>query len=299
LATSGNHTDPSNGNTYQTFAITQPEKARAYYITEDDLHKNKKVHVKTALAWWELYCQHIPETTVDETHLIAGAVLPLWEKLKASSNDSQLRVVRVITEDNQRIVGVEIPKNRVQQILRALGIAKAISDPSEMIDAILKNDDQIAITSGFTLERGRVYGTNYVEIKGVWSKHFDELRALGFLNFSIDYKERFFLPTDPQKGVDTLSKFLTRYPADLPQEEPETAPAQFTDLKTLTTLETVNILDLVIAPEPGTTVPPVDLSVSPIITIIPLPECPPSPIPFGPSLNAAQLSFWDTLELAA
>ena len=299
LATkSGNHTDPSNGSTYQTFAITKPEEARAYYITDTDLKKNKKVNVKTALAWWDLYCKTIPETTVNELHLIAGAVLPIWQKLK-TSKDSQLKVVRVMTEDNKRIVGVKIPANRVQQILRALGIARAISDPSDMLNVILEDDDQIPLTSNFTLHRAKVYGTNYVEVTGVWSSHFAELRALGFLNFSIDYKQRFFLPTEQEQAVEILSEFLKRYPAILPEEETESAPVQFTDLKALATVEPVNILDLVIAPEPVVETMPLELTEPPMITLLPSPEPVYTQMPFNPGIQPSQLTLWDSLGLAA
>ncbi len=299
LATkSGNHTDPADGNTYQTFAITKPEEARAYYVTDTDLKKNKKVNVKTALAWWELYCKTIPETTVNELHLIAGAVLPIWQKLK-TSKDSQLKVVRVMTEDNERIVGVKIPANRVQQILRALGIARAISDPSDMLSVILDNDDQIPLTGNFTLHRAKVYGTNYVEVTGVWSNHFAELRSLGFLNFSIDYKQRFFLPTEQDKAIEILTNFLKRYPAILPEEETESAPVQFTDLKALASVEPANILDLVIPYEPVTEPVPLELTEPPMITLVQSPEPSHSAIPFNPTIPPGQLSLWDALAVAA
>ena len=298
LATkSGNHTDPSNGNTYQTFAVTRPEEARSYYMTDADLRKHKKVHVKTALAWWSLYCQSIPETTVDEIHMIAGAVLPIWHKLK-TSKDTQLRVARVMTEDNKRIVGVKIPSNRVQQILRALGIAKAISDPGAIIDVILNNDDSIPLVDNMSLERGRVYGTNYVEVRGVWSRHFEELRELGLLNMSIEYRQRFFLPTNKEDATEVLAKLLEKYPTDNPVEETETAPVQFTDLKAMAAVDTVNIHDLIIPPKVISTPKPLELSEPPMITIVPAPP-PTPPIAFDPAAIPSQLNFWDAIGIAA
>lgn len=291
LATkSGNHTDPSNGNTYQTFAITKPEEARVNYLTDTELYKHKKVSLKTALAWWKLYCETIPETTTTEVHMIAGAILPIWQKLK-TSKDSQLQVVRVITEDNERIVGVKIPSNRVQQVLRALGIAKAISDPSDVIDVILNNDDQIPLVGNFTLQRSKVYGTNYVEITGVYFQHFAELRTLGLLNMSIDYRQRFFLPTDQEKAVKILEKVLKRYPINTPVEE-EIAPSALADLKNLTAIETVNIFDLIEAPRLST----------PTATT-PLPSKLDEPIYIAPAFNTgfvpAQLNLWEALGQAA
>jgi hypothetical protein len=249
LATqSGNHTDHASGNTYQTYAVTKPEQARSSYITDTELTRYKKVQPESALSWWNLYCQTIPETTTNELHLIAGAVLPLWQRLK-TTEDAQLKVVRVVTEDNQRIVGVRIPANRVQQILRALGIASTISDPAEIIDAILKNDDQIALVESLSLSRSRIYGTDYVELRGVTHHKFSELREMGLLNMKIDYRERFLLPDDPDQALEILQKLLTRYPIVAPEiENPQDIPLPSTEFRALAHAQTVDIFDLIQMP---------------------------------------------------
>lgn len=251
LATkSGNHTDHESGNTYETYAVTRPDEARAYYINEKELAKYEKVQVDSAIAWWTLYCQTIPETTIKELHLIAGAVLPLWQRLK-TTQDAQLKVVRVVTQDNQRIVGVMIPANRVQQILRALGIASNITDPAEIIDAILTNDDQIALVEGLSLSRSKIYGTQYVELRGVTSHKFAQLRELGLLNMSIEFRQRFFLPADnPDKALDTLKQLLIRYPIVTPEiTNPQEIPLPTTEFRALAQAQSTNIFDLLETPE--------------------------------------------------
>ena len=250
LATkSGNHTDHESGNTYETYAVTKPEEARAYYIKDTELSKYQKVQPDSALAWWTLYCQTVPETTTKELHLIAGAVLPLWQRLK-TTQDAQLKVVRVVTEDNQRIVGVRIPTNRVQQILRSLGIASTISDPTEIIHAILNNDDQIALVEGLSLSRSKIYGTQYVELRGVTHHKFNELREMGLLNMKIEHRERFFLPADdPAQALEVLKKVLTRYPIVEPEiENPQEVPLPSTDFRALAQANTANIFDLLQPP---------------------------------------------------
>lgn len=250
LATkSGNHTDPESGNSYETYAVTKPEEARAYYLNEKELAKYQKVQLDSAIAWWTLYCQTIPETTIKELHLIAGAVLPLWQRLK-TTQDAQLKVVRVVTEDNQRIVGVMIPANRVQQILRALGIASNITDPAEIIDAILTNDDQIALVEGLSLSRSKIYGTQYVELRGVTSHKFTQLREIGLLNMSIEFRQRFFLPADnPDKALDILKQLLIRYPIVTPEvTTPQEVPLPTTEFRALAQAQSTDIFDLLQTP---------------------------------------------------
>ena len=292
LATkSGNHTDHQSGKTYQTYAVTKPEEARAYYITDAELRKYKKVATKFALDWWNLYYQTVPETTINELHLIAGAVLPLWQRLK-TTQDAQLKVVRVVTEDNQRIVGVKIRTNRVQQVLRALGIASVISDPADILHEILKNDDQITLVEGLSLSRSKIYAQSYVEIRGATHHKFAELRDMGLLNMRIDYRERFLLPTNQEEAIALLNTILIRYPIVNPiHEAPQKVSLPTTEFRALATTETVNIIDLLHTPGP--------MLQQPTRNDIPTgDDLHSSPIYTSNSLTT-QLTLWETLEQAA
>ena len=287
---SGNHTDHESGNTYQTYAVTKPEEARAYYITDVELAKYKKVQKSSALAWWDLCYKTLPDTSTSEVHLIAGAVLPLWQKLK-TTQDAQLRVVRVVTEDNERIVGVRIPANRVRQILRALGIAQTIADPEQIISAIINDDDQITLTENFSLARCKVYSTQYVELRGATHHKFSGLRELGLVNMRIDYRERFFLPTEPDQAIDVLNRLLTQYPVENnAEQEIETIPESLLteNLQAFVRTETVNIFDLLETPVCLQPSPLPDPPKTPEIQI-PVNEFP-HPTPIGPFRQ--QLSLW-------
>jgi hypothetical protein len=291
---SGNHTDHESGNTYETYSVTKPEEARAYYITDKELARYKKIQLKSALAWWKLYCNTVPETTTKELHLIAGAVLPLWQRLK-TTEDAQLKVVRVVTEDNQRIVGVMVPTNRVQQILRALGIASVITDPAEIIHAVLKNDDQIALVEGLSLSRSKIQGISYVELRGATHHKFAQLREFGLLNMKIEFRERFLLPGEPDLALEVLKKVLARYPIVVPEtENPHEVPLPSTEFRALAQADTVNIFDLLIAPESSTPAM-LESSIAPPPASTPTPD-PPQESSFIslPHPNySAQLTLWD------
>ena len=51
-----------------------------------------------------------------------------------------------------------------------------------------------------------------IELIGVDPYKFAEIRSLGLLNEQIDWKQRFFVPTDGVSGVRVVSALLDRYP---------------------------------------------------------------------------------------
>jgi hypothetical protein len=51
-----------------------------------------------------------------------------------------------------------------------------------------------------------------IELIGVDPYKFAEIRGLGLINEQIDWKQRFFVPTDEESGVRVISALLDRYP---------------------------------------------------------------------------------------
>ncbi|HLJ90678.1 MAG TPA: hypothetical protein VKZ53_27980 [Candidatus Angelobacter sp.] len=107
----------------------KPIAPRTSYVREEDLNARYLVVSPTAVRdWWIRQHALVPEVETREAYIVAGAIIPLWQKLK-TKDGAKLKVVRVSTEDGQRIVGVEIPGTRVGPILRTLGI-KGLSSPN-------------------------------------------------------------------------------------------------------------------------------------------------------------------------
>ena len=51
-----------------------------------------------------------------------------------------------------------------------------------------------------------------IELCGADPYKFAELRKLGLINEQIDWKQRFFVPTDEEPGTEILAALLNRYP---------------------------------------------------------------------------------------
>jgi hypothetical protein len=215
---SGSHTDAQEGRTFRTFSIWKPGAPRSSYINEDELNaKFTPVRPEAARQWWDTEYARVPEIETREVRVIAGAIIPLWQRLK-TKDDAKLRVVRVSTTDGQRIVGVEVPRSQVSRVLRALGLGGPELDPEQLFTELMEGGESFNLVSDLKLKRSSLQGEPAIELVCHDSDRFADLRSLGLLNEQIRYKQHFFIPADRAKGVPILAALLSRHPI-VPGEE--------------------------------------------------------------------------------
>jgi hypothetical protein len=209
---SGLHTNAETGNSYRTFAVWKPEAARSTYIHDDELKQKYRPAIPSKVReWWIERHASVPPIETQETHIIGGAIIPLWERFK-THEEARLKVVRVTTDDGQRIVGIRIPTEQVGPIVRALGATRDLREPDKILTGILDQGEEVTLVSGLKLARKVVHREPVIELIGVDPNRFAEVRSLGLINEQIDWKQRFFVPTDEETGVAVLSGLLARYP---------------------------------------------------------------------------------------
>jgi hypothetical protein len=214
---SGLHTNAETGMSYRTFAIWKPEAARSLYIHDEELkEKYRAVIPGQARDWWAKKYATVPPIETIETHIIGGAIIPLWQRFK-THEQARLRVVRVTTDAGQRIVGIRIPSEQVGPIVRALGVTRELREPAEIFTAIRSEGEELTLVSGLKLARKVIHRQPVIELIGVDSYRFAEIRSLGLINEQIEWKQRFFVPSDEEIGVPIVSDLLSRYPVMAPE----------------------------------------------------------------------------------
>ena len=289
---SGRHTDPENGNSYRTFSVSRPEAPRSSYIHEDDLaNKYRAVSPAKARDWWIRAHAAVPAIGTIETHIIGGAIIPLWQRFK-THEEARLRVARVTTDDGQRIVGVRIPPAQVGPILKALGSLRDLREPDKIFAGILNEGDEVMLVSGLSLCRKTIHREPTIELCGADPNKFFELRALGFINEQIEWKQRFFLPTDEVEGIQVLSDLLERYPVIKNEAHEDPNPESLNQAQSVFELPTLNMIDL-----NGWLALPTNTNHTPAMA-----PAPPSAFPLPVNNRAdllSQLTLWDTLSRAA
>ncbi|HEY6802921.1 MAG TPA: strawberry notch family protein [Pyrinomonadaceae bacterium] len=241
---SGRHTDPATGNSYRTFAIWKPEAPHANYIHDDELNeKYKAVVPESAREWWTQKHATIPPIETIETHIIGGAIIPLWQRLK-TNEDACLRVVRVTTEEGQRIVGIQIPPDSVGTVLRSLDLSRDLREPEEIFYGVLEQGEEMTLASNLTLRRGSIHSEPAIELCGADPYKFAELRELGLINEQINWKQRFFVPSDETSGLDILTSLLARYPVLAPDEAESEIQSDAPNTVLKSGIDRANIVDL-------------------------------------------------------
>ena len=223
---SGLHTNAETGNSYRTFAVWKPEAPRSAYIHDNELsEKYRAVVPSKARDWWIKKHATVPPIETLETHIIGGAIIPLWQRFK-THEEARLKVVRVMTDNGERIVGIRIPPEQVGPIVRALGATRDLREPEEIFAGILDEAEEVNLISGLKLCRRFLHREPIIELFGADPYKFAELRKRGLINEQIDWKQRFFVPTDEETGIAVLSGLLAHYPILAAREEAQDETTQ-------------------------------------------------------------------------
>jgi hypothetical protein len=150
----------------------------------------------------------------------------------------------VITEDRQRIVGIQIPPDNVGAVLRSIGLTRDLRKPDEIFYAVLDEGDEITLASNLKLRRGSIHSEPAIELSGADPYQFGELRELGLINEQINWKQRFFVPTDDTRGIEILLALLARYPMVVGEEGANETEANLAELATQRQMTPTNVIDL-------------------------------------------------------
>jgi tRNA G10 N-methylase Trm11 len=164
-----------------------------------------------ARALWDKETAARPPTYTDTTHMIVGALLPIWDRIKTSG---AMQVARTQTVDGRRLLGRVIHQKEISELLKRLNIASPESKlpPDQILARILKGD-VAELANGWKIERARVSGDLRVELN--FSRAFAsqgarrELVDLGVLQERIGWNDRYFIPTG---SPEVLAKILKSKP---------------------------------------------------------------------------------------
>lgn len=203
------YTDTKTGYVGNKARLTGP-KNKDITLLSYELTGYDSIDKADAEALWNKELDKIPKIITEEHHVIAGALIPIYDKL---SDAKKMKIVRVEADNGERLVGVDIDEKDIVPVLAQLGIKKSFKSAEEIFTGVYENGWDVELVTGLQLHRTTVHSDDAIELKGIDYGQYDELRNMGLLNEKIDWKQRFFIPTDPDKGIPVLEKLLKRYPA--------------------------------------------------------------------------------------
>ena len=215
------HADPKTG-AMSPQAITLDVRGRRDYMSAADFGtKFEEIAQSTAHALWKEQTAALPPTEVKRLHLIGGAVLSLWPKLKRASKHGAMSITRVTTADGKRVVGLEIPERAIAGFLGQGGG----NTPEAIFERVWDENERVGLSGGVTLGKRKQWGEDFFSITTLNPQSERTLAAMGLRSEKYGSQTVFYLPVDEggglrPEGKKALKAILEQFP---PVEKPPTA----------------------------------------------------------------------------
>lgn len=181
--------------------------------------------VKDPAAWakeqWADQYDASPSHVTDEYHLIGGAVLKYWNAIREASPLLDIYTT-VDSKTGQRIVGVSVMPQTVNQLIARISGGRATVTTGQMLRDVLINGTPFNLEGGIRVVRGRVARTPVIQFIVSNDAALKNLKGLGVIT-ERGITPVHYLPTDGSKQSQILSEILKAYPVI--QDEIGEAPA--------------------------------------------------------------------------
>lgn len=171
-----------------------------------------KLEAKEAKQEWDKQYDETPEFTTRKYHLLTGLVFPIYDKIASVSG--KFKVVRADASDGKSYLGLSFPAKALTSIKQKLGIGTPLgkATPKEIFDMI-QGGAIIELDNNWKIKTSRVLNDTRIEIMFTGYPDGDTMRRYGAFEEVIGYTERWFIPTDEEKGVAVLEKLLKAHKA--------------------------------------------------------------------------------------
>lgn len=213
--------DAATGEIKVSLNAYKPAGANGTIESEIALRKNyREQPLEYAQQLWNEEVEKAPKTKKTDIYLVTGLLLPYWKKLLTVLSDGSVRmkIVRVTADSGKRFVGIMVQGERKTMALRVLGVNNKYKTTSEMYDAIWEAGEVIGIDGPHVIKKSRIHGEEIVEIQGVEYKHDRLFTEWGCLSEKINWKNRYWLPTEKENAVRVLDKILAQFPVSTAEE---------------------------------------------------------------------------------
>ena len=155
---------------------------------------------------WNAEVTNVPEFSTSTFHLVTGLLLPIWRRLP----ESNARVYRLQTDDDERVIGRMLSQIEMEAVCRNLGIDAPKISNEDAWGMILDGKVTAHLADGLSLRRVRVMNENRVELTGFTSGLVEALKARGLMSEIINWKLRVFVPVG-DRGQMIFESLLDRW----------------------------------------------------------------------------------------
>ena len=155
-------------------------------------------------AHWEAEIAALPSHTESRFWLVAGLLLPLWDRLP----DHSMRVRRLVTDAGEALIGRVFGAAEAAGLRDAFGLAGGLAlTPAEMHEALTTRGTAFTLANGWRLARRRAMGELRIELEGPADGDLAAVKRLGCTTEIVSWRTRVFVPAEV-----VLGRLVERWP---------------------------------------------------------------------------------------
>ena len=155
-------------------------------------------------ALWEAEIASLPSHTESRFWLVAGLLLPLWDRLP----DHSMRVRRLVTDAGEALIGRVFGAAEAAGLRDAFGLEGRLAlTPSEMHEALTTKGTAFTLANGWRLARRRAMGELRIELEGPADGDLAQVKRMGCTTEIVSWRTRVFVP-----GEAVLARLVERWP---------------------------------------------------------------------------------------
>ena len=155
-------------------------------------------------AHWEVETATLPSHTESRFWLVAGLLLPLWDRLP----DHSMRVRRLVTDAGEALIGRVFGAAEAAGLRDAFGLDGRLAlTPAEMHEALTTKGTAFTLGNGWRLARRRAMGELRIELEGPADGDLAAVKRLGCTTEIVSWRTRVFVP-----GETVLARLVERWP---------------------------------------------------------------------------------------
>ena len=168
-------------------------------------------------ALWDAEIAGLPSHRESRFWLVAGLLLPIWDRLP----DESMRVRRLVTDpgtgpgqaQGEHLIGRVLGPAEVSEFRAALGLDGGPGlTAAEVHDEIMVRGASFPLANGWKLARRRLMGADRIEIEGPTDSDTDALKRMGCIAEIVSWRTRLFAPDRA-----TLERIVERWPLAAPE----------------------------------------------------------------------------------
>ena len=169
-----------------------------------DASQWREAHEDRWRAFWDAEVAGLPAHTESRFWLVAGLLLPIWDRLPEES----MRVRRLVTDAGEHLIGRVLGPAEAAAFRATFGLAGGPGlTPAEIVDEIMVRGANFHLANGWRLARRRLMGADRIEIEGPADGDTDALKRMGCIAEIVSWRTRLFAP-----DTATLERIVQRWP---------------------------------------------------------------------------------------